>query len=50
MSESLKATLDEKERKRMAGICPLTTHPPLLTRIAKMNLKKKVSRYIDDLR
>jgi hypothetical protein len=49
MSESLKGTLDEKERKRKAGSCPLPTHPTLHTHIAKKNLKKKVSRSIDDL-
>jgi len=31
MSESLKGTLDEKERKRKAGNLPLTTHPPTPT-------------------
>jgi hypothetical protein len=48
MSESLKETLDEKERKSKAGNLPLTIYPPLHTHIAKMNLKKKVSRYIED--
>jgi hypothetical protein len=48
ISESLKGTLDENERRRKAGNCPLTNHPPLNTHIAKKNLKKKVNRYIDD--
>jgi hypothetical protein len=30
MSESLKRTLDEKERKRKAGNCP-PSHPPTIT-------------------
>jgi len=47
MSESLKGTLDEKERKRKAGNCP-PSYPPLHTHITKKNLKKKVSRYNDD--
>ena len=44
MSESLKGTLDEEERKKKAGNCPPSlppTHPPLHTHIAKKEFEEE---------